>query len=388
MKNLIVFLMLGLSGLGCVENSEMKYNYVQQPLIPEAKDVLVGVSYYPGWWPQSPNHWEDRKDGHDWRKDWPGRVPLLGAVSTQELMDKEIEAAADHGVDFFAILWYYAKPGSEYAKDMYYPISKTVEFFMNSPNSHRMKFFVEVCNHAPFRINDEKTWEECIDNVWLPAMKHPSYLRIDGRPVIKIHDGSGGFLDACGGLQDCQRWVDMIRDKVREAKLGEVIVGGGNTGPVNVETHPSLKFLDFGNDYMVYAKKYYEESEKDYPYDLLSAVVNQERGTHRFDLMSYVPMLSSGYNPRPWHVQMPAFEAPTAEQWKTELIRMAKDLEYLPKMGLALSNGKKQKMFIIYAWNEFGEGGYIAPTAGEGYMKLEGIKEVFGVKKHNPSKAR
>jgi len=35
-------------------------------------------------------------------------------------------------------------------------------------------------------------------------------------------------------------------------------------------------------------------------------------------------------------------------------------------------------MLLIYAWNEFGEGGIVAPTKGDGMMKLEAIREVFG----------
>lgn len=34
--------------------------------------------------------------------------------------------------------------------------------------------------------------------------------------------------------------------------------------------------------------------------------------------------------------------------------------------------------FTIYAWNEFDEGGIVAPKQGDQYMKLEGIKTVFG----------
>jgi hypothetical protein len=33
---------------------------------------------------------------------------------------------------------------------------------------------------------------------------------------------------------------------------------------------------------------------------------------------------------------------------------------------------------LIYAWNEFGEGGIVAPTRGDGYMKLETIRGVLG----------
>jgi hypothetical protein len=35
-------------------------------------------------------------------------------------------------------------------------------------------------------------------------------------------------------------------------------------------------------------------------------------------------------------------------------------------------------MLLIYAWNEYGEGGIVAPTRGDGTMKLEAIKQVFG----------
>jgi hypothetical protein len=35
-------------------------------------------------------------------------------------------------------------------------------------------------------------------------------------------------------------------------------------------------------------------------------------------------------------------------------------------------------MLLIYAWNEFGEGGIVAPTRGEGMMKLQAIRLVFG----------
>jgi hypothetical protein len=65
---------------------------------------LVGVYYFSGWWRTMPNKWI--VDGHDWRGDYPGRVPILGEYNEQETMDREIISAASHGVNFFQILWY------------------------------------------------------------------------------------------------------------------------------------------------------------------------------------------------------------------------------------------------------------------------------------------
>ena len=56
---------------------------------------------------------------------------------------------------------------------------------------------------------------------------------------------------------------------------------------------------------------------------------------------------------------------------------MKRDLREMEKLGLPLPGGAVQKAFTIYAWNEFGEGGFVAPTAGEKYMKLEAVKRVF-----------
>ena len=48
-----------------------------------------------------------------------------------------------------------------------------------------------------------------------------------------------------------------------------------------------------------------------------------------------------------------------------------------PKLGFPLGEGRTQKAFVIYCWNEFGEDGIVAPTKGEGAMKLECIRDVF-----------
>jgi hypothetical protein len=59
------------------------------------------------------------------------------------------------------------------------------------------------------------------------------------------------------------------------------------------------------------------------------------------------------------------------------LRHMAEELEQSTNLGIPLPGGGRQKAFTIYAWNEFGEGGIVAPTRGEGLMKLEAIREVF-----------
>jgi hypothetical protein len=121
-----------------------------------------------------------------------------------------------------------------------------------------------------------------------------------------------------------------------------------------------------------------------YPYNWLSYYLLELRGGHHFDLIPYMPLLAAGWDPSPWKYdpnERPPYLPPTRKQWIRDLRRIATDLQNTPNLGIPLPDGSLQKAFTIYAWNEFGEGGYIAPTQGQQYMKLEAIRHVFGVKK-------
>ena len=96
--------------------------------------------------------------------------------------------------------------------------------------------------------------------------------------------------------------------------------------------------------------------------------------------MPYVP---SGWDPRPWKDPRPSFELPTREQWTAALQKAKAALDTYPNLGVRYGAGQRQKMLLIYAWNEFGEGGMVAPTKGDGTMMLEGIEQVFGEGKNH-----
>jgi hypothetical protein len=87
-------------------------------------------------------------------------------------MDREIAAAADYGVDAFAILWYLAKPGSR--QERYAPLlNKGLETYLASDNSGMMRFFIEYCNSPDFSASGEEEWATCVAT-WVDAMRHPA----------------------------------------------------------------------------------------------------------------------------------------------------------------------------------------------------------------------
>lgn len=334
------------------------------------RDALIGVNYFAGWWETKPNKWQG-PDGSDWRTKYADRVPLLGEYNVQSTMDREIAAAAEFGVDFFQILWYAA---DKKVRDTDH-INVAVEQFMNSPQSHRLKFVVEYCNHRPFGITDPARWKECVD-FWVKCMQHPSYLRVDGRPVFKIH-GSGAFLEQCGNdPARAKKFLDELRQAARAAGLGNPLIGAGAVGPSRIgPEHWVTPLFDYTNEYMNVPDL--PALEQDYPFEKLTEFQARWRAGHTDDAIPSVPYLGAGWNPRPWGDPRPSFRLPDRQQWTAALQSLKADLQQ-GKLGFPGANGSVRPAVTIYCWNEFGEGGIIAPTRGEQYMKLEVIRQIFG----------
>ena len=347
--------------------------------------TLVVVNYFAGWWKDLPNKWHGRGwnvNEPDWRPKFPGRVPLLGQYNTQATMDREIAAAARYGVDAFAILWYFPKPGSKQSK--YAPLlNRGLETFLASGQAGKMRFFIEYCNAPDFSAASEKEWSQCVAT-WVKAMKHPSCLRVDGRLVFKVH-GVTQFLRSCNNdLDRCRSRLDALRRAVRDAGLGEMIIGvgiSGHTPPLGRKWPPASLF-DFTATYMTVPKV--EARQTEYPYAILAAQARTARRNRLSDPLPWMPYLAAGWNPRPWtHPKAAAhhrrfFAFPTRTAFTNELKAMRNAFSKHPSLGLPKTDGTRQKIFTIYAWNEFGEGGMVAPTKGAGYKMLDCIKDVFG----------
>ena len=124
------------------------------------------------------------------------------------------------------------------------------------------------------------------------------------------------------------------------------------------------------------------EGAKLFPFAEVLRFQAEARGNQSGDAAPYLPNVIAGFDPRPWEEAAPSFAAPTREEWAAALAQ-ARDLVSAPGnrvFGLpdASAPNLVRPALSIYAWNEFGEGGVLAPTAGDGFMKLEVLKEVFG----------
>lgn len=333
-------------------------------------EYLVGVYYFSGWWREQPNKYYTA--GHDWRPDYPGRAASLGEYNEAAAMEREIAAAAKYGVGFFQFLWYPIadKPAEPHAKNL----NTGPMLFMAAKNAPLLRFTVEYVNHAPFQLATDAEWEAAC-RLWCDWMKHPSYLHVGNRPVFKIHDFRQ-FLQQNGGKpQQVATRIETLRRIAQQHGAGDPLVGGGIAGndvPRGADAAP----YDFLTTYMDFPAM--PPTATPYPYERLiryAASMWSREATQ--GERPYVPYVPAGWDPRPWKDPRPPFEFPTREQWIDALQQAKTALDGSERLGIPLPGGGRQKMLLIYAWNEFAEGVIVAPTKGDTTMKLEGIRQVF-----------
>lgn len=121
---------------------------------------------------------------------------------------------------------------------------------------------------------------------------------------------------------------------------------------------------------------------KIFPYADCARFQAEARGNQSSDAVPYLPNVIAGFDPRPWEEQGPSFSAATRAEW-TAALTQARDLVTAPGNRVfgfpdATAPSGVRPAMSIYAWNELGEGGIMMPTAGDGFMKLEVVTEVFG----------
>jgi hypothetical protein len=337
---------------------------------------LVGVDYFSGWWAEKPNGWFT--DGHDWRPDFPQRVPLLGDYNDQATLNREIRAASSHGVDFFQFLWYYQGHTSQLSPHSE-KLNAGLEHFVSSPYSNQMKFTLEYVNNEPrFWVNTDDAWHAAC-KTWCSYMKRKNYLRIDGRPLFKIH-GLGWFLKENGNdLKLAANRIQYLRDEAKKMGLPNPLIGGGvmagDAASLSSDEVAPYDFLATYTDIPPLPQK-----KELYPYsDLIQFAEQAWRSYGKSSLKDYIPYVPAGWDPRPWkYPASPSFKMPTLPEWENALEKVKLALDTYSQLGVPTSDGGRQKILLIYCWNEFGEGGIAAPTHGRDELMLQGIQKVFG----------
>jgi len=339
---------------------------------PEPKaGMKLGAYYFAGWAGKCPL--DDGAPDHAWAVGMPshftkklafeysGRKPIWGwRDDTDAIMEQQINLAADHGIAYFSFCWYWKDnkgpinlPAIE-SDSKHLPMYK----FMNAKNNSKMEFCLLVANHTGSEIIGEAAWKQAAD-YWIRLFKHARYLLTEGKPVIMIFSPSGSNL---AGL-------DYLQNEARKAGFpGVAITGCGNPTQANGYLMTTRYNIIPG---------YGQPSAMHNYQELVDAHLTQWRGTPS---MPHIPVATVGWDRRPWEApdgygsgSAPSwyFTGNTPEAVSSFLMDMKGWMDTHPDQVT------KDKLALIYAWNELGEGGYVVPCADDpNGAHLDAIEQV------------
>jgi hypothetical protein len=318
----------------------------------ERTKVRIGAYYFDGW--AGERHVTARL-----RTEFADREPLWGwNDDSMAVMERQIDLAADHGVSFFAFCWYWHDDGGAIneAAIRADSLHTSMELFLKAKNSDRMEFALLVANHGGFEIKGTEAWKQAAD-YWMRYLKDPRYLRVDGKPLLIIFNSAGGDREGFAYLQEAARKAGL--PGVAIAACGDGHFDLGYTHRTHYNIIPG--YTD-GGEAHTFA-------------ELTAAHMAQWRGSAK---QPYIPEVTAGWDARPWestegHGKRPGWYYPdrTPEQFADALRKAIAWTEQHPDQTT------QEHTILVYAWNEFGEGGYIAPTKGDPEGKyLKALKSV------------
>ena len=341
---------------------------VVNPACAQDRDVKAGAYYFDGWTSQT-GHLKPRL-----LREFADREPVWGWYDDSlTTMQQQIDVAADAGLRFFAFDWYYPED-----PDKQTHLNTGLDLYLRSPNRDRLEFCLLVANHGGFRIGPND-WDAVCD-LWMPLFQNPRHLKVRGKPLLIIFSNHD-LLKSFETTQSVHAAFDRLQERARVAGLpGVEICACATPGPErgwsDLAKLRAAGFTSFtGYNYVSQGGA---KRGDPVPYQsLVDLHLDVWRTFASKNVLPYIPVVTAGWDKRPWEdaattaTNSVYFPDRTPEKFGAFVREALRWLDANPAATPA------ERLLLIYAWNEYGEGGYIAPTRGDGNRYLEELRRVL-----------
>ena len=385
------------------------------------KDYQVAVYYFPNYHPDSINakwhgkgwtEWEVVKSarprfaGHEQPK-----VPVWGYFNEADpaWAAKEIDLAADNGIDCFIYDWYWYSNTGQYLQE------GLEKGFLKAPNRSRLKFALMWANHdwlniQPATFDNSRValtqgevsmslWDTISTYIVEKYFSQPNYWLIDGKPYFSIYE-IVTFINGLGGMENAEKAIRLLDEKTKRAGFPGVHLNimswmlnegfmrqvGGASPPADVKallkdlSCASVSTYCYIHHYGGVGRDGFPAIPIEKPFADMKKYWNDFTTQHPEVL--YTPNVSMGWDASPRCQQTDKFE-PRDYPWTpvfsgntpaafTQQLDEAK--KFLDKYN------PKHKIVVLNSWNEWTEGSYLLPEKKYGDAYLKAIKAVFGGK--------
>ncbi len=372
----------------------------------------ITAFYFPNWHVDQRNQLHHGQGWTEWellqaaRPRYPGHnqpvVPAWGYFDEADpaWAARQIDLAADHGIDSFLFDWYYYNDGDFLSRAL-------DEGFLAAPNRARMQFALMWANHDWHNIHparftnqvellqggavNEAGFDRLIDTVIERYFSQPNYLRLDGKPFFSVYE-IGTLIKSFGGVIQAAKAMQKFRDKSSAAGCGGVhfnaIVWQLSILASEVQLPKSnqlLEQLGFDSATSYVWVHHSNPAAEGFPKgSYLRSMRDNIAVWHEYAQslqIPYGPNVTMGWDPSPRTLPTDRYEdrgypftgildGNTPAAFAQALRHAQAHLRNTPK---ALN------LLTLNAWNEWTEGSYLLPDTKNGTGYVEAIREVFGV---------
>ena len=334
-------------------------DYVPAPVHPAGEDdYTIGMNICSLW--REGTHY-----GWSTITPYPDAEPVLGYYDegSPETADWEIKYMVEHGIDFQAFCWYASvSDGPMRANNL---SAHLHDGYMNAEYSDEMKYCLiwEASNgHRPADID---AWKSSFVPYFIEHyFKDPRYMTVDNRLVLCVF-GAAELAGAAGSNAAVREMFDYLEEEVKAIGFdGVIYLACGSAsdalGEMGFDGCYAYNWGTSGYDVEVNKNR------------ILDSAANGSVYT--------VPTVSVGFNSIPWHgiryPMMTADDFAGAHQWVRD--------EYLPTY--AVKDTWQENFVMLSTWNEYGEGTYIMPSAGNGgFGYLDALRTVYTQEDADPA---
>lgn len=260
------------------------------------------------------------------------------------IIEKEIMLAKNKGIDYFLMDWYYHDGYGSFNQEATEnePNHIGLNAFIQAAHKYDFKYCIMIANHEPFVIDGIENWKAAINYINETYVKDPAYLKYNGIPVISVFEAT----------------------KFNEVKeeLEEYIVSLGYPNGWIWQVNRENARYAFGLD--SHAPDV-PDQEVSYEEKIVTATklwADRTFREYKYKYDNIFLCLTTGYDVRPWKYRPGSYArhidycVPDVDTWR-EFVAWAFKWVKAYQVGF--------KSLLVYAWNEFGEGGYLVPTEGD-----------------------
>jgi len=273
---------------------------------------------------------------------------------TQEVMDQNIRYAADAGIDYWAMCWYADGSGMDTARKLY--LAST----LRDRIGYCFIFGAKTLREYFPRIVDEHFRNPCFQTV------------LGGRPLVYM------FED------------DYIDDELRGFRAVSQAAGLPNPYFVRMGYRPpdNLALSRKDSSSSVHSRSYAEvDAVSEYvvaatngvPYSSLVASERKVWETVKDAGLKLIPTASTGWDARPRILNPVSWHKYPSDSWCQQATpaEIADHLREAIEWARANPESVEANSLMMYAWNEFDEGGWLCPTLLNGTDRIDAIREVL-----------